>query len=558
MPEPSTGPVKRRTWAEIVSPLTEQARWGYDSVLKLTASRLPQMAAALSYRTIFGLIPVIVVGLVTVAAFATKEDIRKIVSSGLEYAGLTQIVLDPDRVTAEPKGVSIAAGSLGFPMDEEEAAARIRTQAVIDGTGSPRLDEWITVLVEKVSSIPYSQISVIGILTLIYAAISMFIEVEHSFNQIYRVPDGRSFMRRVVIYWTMLTLGSLGLIATFFVGEWVKSHVRAISGADGVLVGYLVTIPISTAILLVAYTAIPNTRVKLLSALGGAFIAAVMFEAGKLGFSEYIKYSAGYAKLYGSLALIPLFMMWVYVTWLIVLAGLQLTYKLQHGLLYEPVNSPVTVGPIVVDPGTSAAVLGAAAARFRDGAGITTADVSKETGLSELAAEILTERLVTRGFLHRVATPGNTAGTGSGALVGGQETPVYVLARPPEAICMADVLKAGFELADESAEHRGAAGTNPVQREFRLAQVEAAAGKTLASMITPAEPPAPAAPVEGPAGGVIGVGGGAGVGSGVGGGGGGGGAGGGAGRGDRGARGAQAAGTGFGPGVEPQGAGTRT
>lgn len=462
------------TWVRgIVSPLAQQAVRGYDSMIKLTASRLPQMAAALSYRTIFGLIPVIVVGLVMVTSFTKPEDIRKIVTSGLEYAGLTTIAVEP---TEDEKTLQIATGSMGLgfyaPVDAPPTVGP-------DGWTNTRLDELIAKLVTQVSSIPYREISIIGILTMIYAAISMFIEVEHAFNQVYRVPDGRSFMRRVVIYWTMLTLGSLGLVATFFVGETVKGKVREISGADGLLVGYLVTIPISTAILLVAYTAIPNTRVKFLPALAGAFIAAVMFEAGKLGFSEYVKYSAGYAKLYGSLALIPLFLLWVYVTWLIVLSGLQLTYKIQHGLLHEPSTAPVFAGPVVIDPGAGAGVLAAAAAKFRDGQGLSAGDAAKETGLSEIGATLLAERLVVKGFLHHVKAPGGHD-VGEAPLVGGEEPPMYALARPPETISMEDVLRVTFELADESAEHKT---VNPVQREVRAAQLAAAGTRTLSSVL---------------------------------------------------------------------------
>ncbi len=487
MPESRKLPASsRRTLVSLISPITTQAARGYESVMKLTASRLPQMAAALSYRTIFGLIPVIVVGLVTVTAFATPEDIRKIMVSGLDYAGLTKIAL-PEMSEEEKdreKALNLALSFTGQGQISP-AAVTAGSSAPMDPswTGSDSLDKRIAELVANVTSIPFGQITAIGILTLIYAAISMFIEIEHAFNQIFRVPDGRSFMRRVVIYWTMLTLGSLGLVATFYVGEKVKTIVGPYTGGDANLVGYLVSIPISTAILLVAYTAIPNTRIRFLPALAGAFIAAVMFEAGKLAFSEYVRFSAGYARLYGSLALIPLFLLWVYVTWLIVLSGLQFTYRVQHGPAHEA--GPTTVGPMVIDPGAGAAVLGAAAVHFREGRGITALDMSKETGLSEAAAGLLAERLASRGFLHRVAPGGGSPAPGAEPLVGGNEPAVYALARPPELIPLADVLRAGFELADESTEHRAA---NPVQREIRGVQLDAAQGRTLASAMAPATP----------------------------------------------------------------------
>src|SRR5262249_6220086 len=160
------------------------------------------------------------------------------------------------------------------------------------------------------------------------------------FNQIYRVPLGRSWARRIVNYWSLLTLGALGLGTSFVMTEWISRKIAYITenvvhGESSTillgLVGYLLTVTVSTVMFLLVYTVVPNTRVKVGPALSGAAVAAVVWEASKWAFTQYLKFSTGYAKLYGSIALIPLFLLWVYVTWCIVLFGLNVAYYLQHG-----------------------------------------------------------------------------------------------------------------------------------------------------------------------------------------------------------------------------------
>ncbi|HWQ28598.1 MAG TPA: YhjD/YihY/BrkB family envelope integrity protein, partial [Dehalococcoidia bacterium] len=143
-------------------------------------------------------------------------------------------------------------------------------------------------------------------------------------------PAGRSWARRITQYWTLLTLGTILLFTTFYVGEKFKSWAADVGESTGLMgrgpvalavIGYSVTVVISTLLLLLAYLTVPNTKVRWRPALVGAFVAAVLWEAGKWGFTQYLRYSAAYERIYGSIALIPLFLLWVYLTWLIVLLG---------------------------------------------------------------------------------------------------------------------------------------------------------------------------------------------------------------------------------------------
>ena len=326
-------------------------------------SRLPQMAAALSYRTVFGLIPVLVVGLLLFRVLAPKDSQLEILKMALDRTGISAISLrddpaaTPETPTAPtpapspaaspstpsaPTPSSSAAPTPASQAPSETLAAGAEPKSTTDG-GEPdgkhehrtseapkeggaasghvsrqvdatlhsrsfSAEEWIHGMIEKAdSTVSFKAIGVVGVATLIYAALAMLIEIERAFNQIYRVPRGRSLTRRVMNYWALLTLGGLGLIATFYVGakfeEWAdhaaESHGWIIgSGAVTVeLIGYAVTVVISTFMIALVYQTVPNTRVKPASALLGALLAALLWEAGKFGFAQYVAYSKGYARI---------------------------------------------------------------------------------------------------------------------------------------------------------------------------------------------------------------------------------------------------------------------
>ena len=116
------------------------------------------------------------------------------------------------------------------------------------------------------------------------------------------------------------------MIASFYVGERFRTIVETVGGQAFVsLAGVLVTFTISWLLLLLAYTVVPDARVRLRPALAGAFVAAVLWETGKFAFREYLGFATGYSQFYGSLALIPIFLLWVYITWVCVLFGIQLS-----------------------------------------------------------------------------------------------------------------------------------------------------------------------------------------------------------------------------------------
>lgn len=454
-------------------------------------AQIPRMAAALSYRTIFGLIPMIVVSLVVLAAFAKPEDVTKSMRQLMKFAGLSEIVVedkspprnDPDAQYMEQfKPPSPTPGAdAGASASAAEATPDDKSFASVAGTKeAAKLDQWIEGLVDRVRSIRLDALGAVGLVMLLYAAISMMVEIEKAFNHIFLAPSGRSWTRRVPLYWTMLTLGSICMAGTFSLQEMVRTFVDSRIGSHGVigstaaLIGvYGLTTLVSTLLLIVMYTTIPNTRVKLGTAAIGAVIAAIAWEAAKWGFAEYVRFSAGTARLYGLIALLPLFLLWVYLTWMIVLVGLQIANSLQTfgivrergysssllaslGLLDDRAPARVTG---VIDPAAILPVMMVAAEAFERGKTTDHAAAAKATGLDERVVSEMLERLAGAGLLHRVQERGDGA---------------YTLAKSPRMILAAEVLRVGDELV-------AVARTAPsaVMRGISQARIEAFGSKSV-------------------------------------------------------------------------------
>lgn len=469
-----------------------------DTAAEAQRSTIPQMAAALSYRTIFGLIPMIVVALVAVKQFfATPEDMARVLGDAMRYAGLSDIsVHDPGPLMGPPLPPELRA-----PAPEPAAAGEAGGVPAGEAPGpdaaaqAERLDRWITDLVQRVGQIRWGTIGGIGIALLIYAALAMLVELERAFNQIYRVPVGRSWPRRITQYWTVLTLGTLFLVATFYVGEQFKSWAVQVAQTRGftvggggmtvALIGYVVTVGISTLLFLLAYTTVPNTRVQLYAALAGALVAALLWEAGKWGFTQYVRFSASasYARLYGSIALLPLFLIWVYFTWVITLFGLQVAYQLQHVQRRTVAVPTEALEPVIVEPSAILSVAGMLAERFERGEPASAKEVADRLSIHEPIAGRMLERLAAEGLAHQVFR--------------GADEKAYALARPPHAIDAEALLTAGEQLGGFPPD----AAPDPLAESMRRSRHEAVHGRTLASLIesngSPATPPPERdAPVE--------------------------------------------------------------
>jgi membrane protein len=131
-------------------------------------------------------------------------------------------------------------------------------------------------------------------------------------------------MQRVVVYWTLLTVGPVLVGASLTLTSWlVARSVRLVGAGSGaaVVLLTLATMALTAVALALLYLTMPNRRVAARDALAGGLIAGLAFEAMKRGFALYITSFPTYKLVYGAFAAVPVFLVWIYLSWLVVLFG---------------------------------------------------------------------------------------------------------------------------------------------------------------------------------------------------------------------------------------------
>ncbi|MCD6174720.1 MAG: YihY family inner membrane protein, partial [Planctomycetes bacterium] len=166
-------------------------------------------------------------------------------------------------------------------------------------------------------------------LLLMYAAIKLFSTIENSFNTIFRIPTGRSFIKRMINYWSLITLGPLLLgLGIHFTARFIMME-----GLHQDILPYvrpLFPFMISVLMFFFMYFVLPNARINAGAALWGATVGALLWSLAKWGFGLYVTKFVPFNAVWGILGIIPLTVLWIYWTWIFVLFGLQLTYATQN------------------------------------------------------------------------------------------------------------------------------------------------------------------------------------------------------------------------------------
>lgn len=450
---------------------------------ELWNDRATDMAAALTYRTIFSLVPVAVLSMLAFRVFmsdADVEDVKKWAKEGVyDFLGWSAVALplpgeDHPPIDAPPPG----GGRARLPEIE---------QAELQASLEQKIDE----LIDTTGKLSFGSIGVLGTLLFIWAAVALLVSIEDSFNVIYACPSRRSWYARITNYWSVLTLGPVLMFAVLFTAyrlvAWgLQEQVfggatRTLLSAAEVVAGLAAT----WLLLLLMYRWMPNGQVALRPALIGSFVAAVLFEAGKSAFAWYVKTALPYSALYGSLALIPLFLFWLYVTWLVILFGLELSYTLQalgHGK-FDEWEHEAARDRHACDPQWLVPLLARVAEGFLDGKLVSDDELSRDLGLPHRTVSVLGQHLTRARMVHRV--------------VGAQANDTgYTLARPPEAIRVRDILDLGQRISQrQRVTHRDDAGWRYVDRLLE-AQRHAVDGDTLADVLQRTAPPAPSTAEE--------------------------------------------------------------
>ncbi|MEE9128603.1 MAG: YhjD/YihY/BrkB family envelope integrity protein, partial [Phycisphaerales bacterium] len=304
-----------------------------------------------------------------------------------------------------------------------------------------------------------------------YSAVSLMVTIENSFNSVYRAPGGRAWMRRFPIYFTVLVLGPTAIAMSMHLNNTFNAALSDHEGWWNLLRAAPVvwTFFVTWIVLFAIYKWIPNTGVSYRPAAFGALIAAVLVELGKRTMGAYLEGAISIQQLYGSLGLIPVFMFWVYLMWLVVLFGLEVAATLQllgGRRLDELEQRKEPTG--LIDPASILLITQVVAERFERGQPTTPRHAGEETGVAEQIVRRMFDRLVEAGYLHRLD----------------RDDAAVTLARPPEQVSADRLIEIGFAMVDEVGSGRRSA---LVQR-LREAQRHLAGQVTLAALVrtTPA------------------------------------------------------------------------
>ncbi len=259
----------------------------------------------------------------------------------------------------------------------------------------------------KVASVDFKSIGVFGLLLFVYAAVALADSTEHLFNRIYDAPSQRPIHIRLAIHWSIITLGS-GLLAMslYMSGQVVDWFVSIGAGSTMKLIlSHLLSIGASWVLLFLLYALMPNTHVSVRAAAVGSLVGSLLWEAAKFGFQIYVAKAVPYSAIYGSIGLIPLFLFWMYLTWLIILFGLILTYTLQTLRGRTPNHFDRNADALPAgDPDWMLPIMCEVGHEFGMGNAISNQDLADRIGLSSRIVHEMTSKLVDAGMLRRVTT----------------------------------------------------------------------------------------------------------------------------------------------------------
>lgn len=237
--------------------------------------------------------------------------------------------------------MAVAFGSLAaFPVFE---SVSVEVQDFIFDNFVPAAGEAVQAHMQTFMS-KASGLTLTGIVFLILGAVLLMGSIDGALNRIWRVYRRRSLLQAFLVYWAILTLGPMLVGASLALTSYLVS-IPLLSEASGVVdlkVRLLSLVPfLATALAFtLIYTIVPNRHVPFRAALLGGAIAAVVFELAKRAFAWYITNFPTYEAIYGALAAIPIFLVWVYLSWVIVLFGAEITYAvMSFGLQRAPEGS---------------------------------------------------------------------------------------------------------------------------------------------------------------------------------------------------------------------------
>lgn len=185
-----------------------------------------------------------------------------------------------------------------------------------------------------------SALSGIGLLGTIIVALYLFNAIEMTFNRIWQVTERRSFIRKFTAFTAILLWSPVFFGLSFYLTGVIGAHMPWLKATTQVslfsrMVLRLLPVFFTWAALTITYIVVPHTRVGARAAAIGALVASLGWEVVKVGFNFYVVHAVNYSKIYGSLSVIPIFIVGLYLLWVVVFLGAEITYVLHNYRYHE-------------------------------------------------------------------------------------------------------------------------------------------------------------------------------------------------------------------------------
>ena len=185
-----------------------------------------------------------------------------------------------------------------------------------------------------------------GIVFLVVTAVLMLRNIEKALNQIWRASENRSPVSSFMLYWAVLSLAPVTIGLALALSTYLSSFAHVLQAYDVIgiqaFVLSLAPLLLTTAGFTLVYLAVPNCRVPFKHTLIGGFVAACAFHLARWGFTKAVV-GSNYSIIYGAFAAVPLFLLWIYLSWNIVLMGGILVHSLSAYQNAEQANRPLVL-----------------------------------------------------------------------------------------------------------------------------------------------------------------------------------------------------------------------
>ena len=252
---------------------------------RFSQDRCAQMAASLTFTTLLALVPIVIIALTLFSTFPVLTDVSETIKKFLA------VNLLPD-----------TGGKLVASYIEQFADSAVR-------------------------------LAVVGLAFLAVTAIMMMLTIDRALNTIWRVSRPRPLTQRVLIYWLVLTLGPLLVGGSLSLTTWLVGisvgYAAPISGM-GLAALKVTPILLSAPALIFLFRVVPNRYVPMRHAIVGGVVSALAFESMNSFFALYLALFPDYKLVYAVFATIPVFLLWIYLSWISMLLGAVVASSLSH------------------------------------------------------------------------------------------------------------------------------------------------------------------------------------------------------------------------------------